>query len=155
MHIRIGTAADDVTVIQHYLALWDSYGTPREHYVDHATASVQTFLNEGRSRLELATFLAEVDGEPVGSSSCKLQVSPYPAVVKPEHRLFGYIWHVFVKPEFGHRGIGRALTEAAVQHLRELGCTTAVLNASDAGERLYASMGFKYAKEMRLTLRGL
>lgn len=152
MIIRVGEPGDDPLLIKHDLALWESYGTPSEDYSLDAECSIQSFLDEGRSRLGLATFIAEVDGAVAGTSSCQLQVSPYPNVIKPELRKFGYIWHVFVLPEFKRRGLGRALTQAAIDHLRTIGCTTAVLNASDAGEPLYASMGFERGKEMRLKL---
>jgi GNAT superfamily N-acetyltransferase len=152
MDIRVGAEADDPILVQHYLALWHSYGTHADQYNVEAEEIVQTFINEGRSRLGLATFLAEVDGEVAGSAAGQLQISPYPNVIKAAYRRFGYIWHVFVRPEFERRGIGRALTQAAVDHLRGLDCTSVVLNASDAGEPLYASMGFEQAKEMRLKL---
>jgi ribosomal protein S18 acetylase RimI-like enzyme len=152
MRVRSGDESDDSVLIQHYMALWDSYGTLSDHYSNDAAAIIRTFLQEGRSGLGLGTFIAEVDGVVAGSSACQLQVSPYPNVIKPDLRKFGYIWHVFVFSEFGRRGIGRALTQAAIDHLKQLGCTTVVLNASEAGEPLYTSMGFQKAKEMRLML---
>jgi ribosomal protein S18 acetylase RimI-like enzyme len=152
MMIRAGDELDDEILIRHYLALWDSYGTPLEHYRADAENQVQIFLMEGRSSRGLATFLAEVDEKVAGSAACQLQNSPYPTVIKPQLRRFGYIWHVYVLPKFERRGIGRALTKAAIDHLKQLGCTTAGLNASEAGEPLYTSMGFERAKEMRLKL---
>lgn len=152
MIIRKGEDSEDDLLVEHYRALWDSYNTPPDDYRPDAEDQVRLFLREGRARHQLATFFAEVDGTIAGSSSCQLQVPPYPNVIKPALRFFGSIWHVYVLPDFGRRGIGRALTQAAVDHLRQLGCTTAVLNASDAGEPLYASMGFARAKEMRLPL---
>ena len=44
------------------------------------------------------------------------------------------------------------LTEQAIAHLRNLNCTKVVLNASDAGEPIYRSLGFVPANEFRLDL---
>jgi len=59
---------------------------------------------------------------------------------------------VYVEPGFRRKGIARYLMEAALGHLKDLGCTMAVLHSSDAGERLYEELGFERAKEMRLKL---
>lgn len=47
-------------------------------------------------------------------------------------------------------GIALALTNKAVDYLKSIGCTTAVIHASDAGEPVYHATGFELAKEMRL-----
>jgi hypothetical protein len=38
----------------------------------------------------------------------------------------------------------------AVDHLQALGCTSVVLHSSDAGQGVYARLGFELAHEMRL-----
>ena len=50
------------------------------------------------------------------------------------------------------RGIATALIGAANDHLVSLGCTRAILHASDAGRSVYARAGFAPATEMRLPL---
>jgi GNAT superfamily N-acetyltransferase len=47
-----------------------------------------------------------------------------------------------VAPAHRREGIGRELTLAACQAAERLGCTWAVLNATDEGERLYRACGF-------------
>ncbi|MGO7564987.1 GNAT family N-acetyltransferase, partial [Rhizobium johnstonii] len=49
----------------------------------------------------------------------------------------GYIWSVYVADAFRRRGIALALTNNAVDYLKSIGCTTAVIHASDAGEPVY------------------
>ena len=153
MEIRQASESDDGTVARHYLALWDSYGTPKAHYHPDAEARVLDFLRDGRANLKLGVFLATEDGRDIGSAACQLYRSPYPDVVMPAHRQFGYVWSVYVDPQQRRRGIARLLTERAVYHLRSIGCTTVVLNSSEAGERLYAEMGFARGNE-RLPLAG-
>ncbi|AGS23970.1 GCN5-related N-acetyltransferase protein (plasmid) [Rhizobium etli bv. mimosae str. Mim1] len=109
-----------------------------------------SFLRSGREERRLASFLAVVDDEIAGSVSCQLRQSPFPEVIRPEQRLHGYIWSVYVAEAFRRRDIALALTNRAVDYLKSIGCTTAVIHASDAGEPVYRSVGFELAKEMRL-----
>jgi ribosomal protein S18 acetylase RimI-like enzyme len=93
-----------------------------------------------------------VEGTAVGSSACQLHLSPFPEVIAPAHRKLGYIWSIYVEPDWRRQGIALKLTERAVEHLRAIGCTMAVLHASDAGEGVYARLGLATAKEMRRAL---
>lgn len=150
MDIRIATPDEDEILVGHYLKIWDSYGTPPEHYRLDAAARILSFLRSGREERRLASFLAIVDDEIAGSVSCQLHQSPFPEVIRPEQRLHGYIWSVYVAEAFRRRGIALALTNRAVDYLKSIGCTTAVIHASDVGEPVYRSAGFELAKEMRL-----
>jgi ribosomal protein S18 acetylase RimI-like enzyme len=152
MQIVEATMNDDDTLASHYLALWESYGTPKEHFASDARAQTIAFLREGRQHRGLNAFLALIDNNIAGSAACQLHISPYPEVIKPAHRRFGYIWSVYVEPQYRKRGIAQQLMDRAVNHLRSLGCTTVVLHSSDAGETLYKKLGFEPAKEMRLKL---
>ena len=152
MDIRIATSADDELLVSHSLALWDSYGTPADDLRADAHERIAAFIADQREHRRLGAFIASVDGEVAGSIACGLRVAPYPEIVREDRRLFGYIWSVFVIPHYQRRGIGRALVERALDHLRAAGCTAVSLNSSDAGAPLYASMGFTPGTEMRLAL---
>lgn len=152
MEIIEATPDDDATLVRHYLALWDSYGTPPDHIEPNAASRIAAFIEDGRRQRGLKAFLATSEGRIAGSIACQLHTSPYPEVVMPAHRLMGYVWSVYVEPDFRRKGIARHLMEAALGHLKDLGCTMAVLHSSDAGERLYEELGFERAKEMRLKL---
>lgn len=52
------------------------------------------------------------------------------------------IYHVGVVPRARHKGIGKAVTQAACLYAREKGYRYAVLNATDAGRRMYEQLGF-------------
>jgi GNAT superfamily N-acetyltransferase len=53
------------------------------------------------------------------------------------------LYAVAVKSEFERRGIGGALTLRALRDARDLGCTLAVLRASEVGAPMYARLGFR------------
>jgi GNAT superfamily N-acetyltransferase len=53
------------------------------------------------------------------------------------------IYSMGVAPKVQGRGIGLALTRAALRAAWDAGCDAAVLNATPAGERLYARAGFR------------
>jgi predicted N-acetyltransferase YhbS len=55
----------------------------------------------------------------------------------------GWIGALGVVPEARGRGIGRALADAACERLRERGCDTVLLFATDMGRPLYERMGFE------------
>jgi ribosomal protein S18 acetylase RimI-like enzyme len=104
MQIVEATANDDDTLASHYLALWESYGTPKEHFAPDARAQTIAFLREGRQHRGLNAFLALIDNNIAGSAACQLHISPYPEVIKQAHRRFGYIWSVYVEPQYRKRG---------------------------------------------------
>lgn len=69
-------------------------------------------------------------GEPVG------------AVCAVSFGATGWIGALGVAPEARRRGLGRALTEAAIARLRDRGTGTVLLFATDMGRPLYDQLGF-------------
>jgi len=153
MRIRQGDRQDDEILARHHIALWKSYGIQPEQMRTDALAIILDFITVGRRERSLATFLAcDEDDRVIGSASSQLHRVPYPEIMLPSVRRFGYIWSVFVEPAYRRQGIARQLMEQALAHLRAIGCTTAVLHSSDAGEALYQQLGFRVVKEMRMGL---
>lgn len=152
MPIRAATPEEDPLVVRHYLAVWDSYGTPADHYRADAGALVLAWLAEARAQHGLGVFLAEEDGQAVGSACCQRFQTPYPDVVQPTRRIPGYVWSVYVEPGWRGRGLARQLVTRAVEHLRGIGCSRVLLHASQAGRGVYERLGFVPGSEMRLEL---
>jgi GNAT superfamily N-acetyltransferase len=86
-------------------------------------------------------FLGTIDGEPVATTS-----------ILAAGELAG-VYHVVTLPPFRGRGIGAAMTQAAMRTARDLGARTAVLQSSAMGEGVYRSVGFETACELRLFVR--
>jgi ribosomal protein S18 acetylase RimI-like enzyme len=98
---------------------------------------------------ETQCFVAECDGAIVASVLASL-CDEYRRTALGETR--GYVNGLYVPPELRRRGIGRDLMAAALGWLRERGCESVRLHASDAGRPLYAALGFKESDEMVLKL---
>src|SRR5262249_36285856 len=75
-------------------------------------------------------YVAEADGHIVGTS------------IATQHGSVGWIGLVFVSPELRGRGLGAAMTRAALGRLHELGCRSVLLAATELGEPIYRRLGF-------------
>jgi GNAT superfamily N-acetyltransferase len=75
-------------------------------------------------------FVVERDGKPAGASACA------------HFGASGWVGAVAVLPEQRRGGLGSALTEAAIQRLRQLGASTVMLYATDMGRPVYERLGF-------------
>jgi len=80
---------EDEVLVQHYRALWDSYGVAEEFIKPDAEQVVRDFIKAGRDRYQMAAFIAEIDGQVVGSTACQLHHLPYPAVTTAAFSRYG------------------------------------------------------------------
>jgi ribosomal protein S18 acetylase RimI-like enzyme len=62
----------------------------------------------------------------------------------------GGIYQVATLPAARGRGIGRAVTLAAMKHARDLGAKRAVLQSSEMGYPVYRAIGFEDVCALRL-----
>lgn len=76
-------------------------------------------------------FVAEVSGGPVGT----VTTTGY-------GKALAWIGMMLVRPERRRQGIGGALLGQAIQHLQEMGVACIGLDATPAGQPLYAGLGF-------------
>jgi GNAT superfamily N-acetyltransferase len=79
-------------------------------------------------------FGAWLNGKPVGHSALFLTTG--------ELGIAG-IYGCGVVPDARNRGIGKAVTQAACQQARAMGCPVAMLNATGMGEPMYRRLGFE------------
>ena len=106
------------------------------------------YYEKRHRRGELRSFFAEHNGATVGTATGFL-LDGFPAyLVQRPH--VGFIVGVYVVPEYRRCGIGRAVTQAAIDWLRSIGCTSIRLRTSAQGRPVYASMGFAASPELEL-----
>jgi GNAT superfamily N-acetyltransferase len=108
-------------------ALWDA---PRLPYYNRAAAALTHALTQ-REPQRVWHFAAWLDGKPVGHSTLCVTTGPLGV---------GGLYDIGVVPEARGRGIGKAVTLAACQQARALGCRHVLLNGT--GERMYGQVGF-------------
>lgn len=150
--IRPGLSTEDLLIAQHFYQLWiDNQVLPEQILPDWQQITLQ-FLATARQTQGYQSFVAEVDGQVVGSVGCQDFAGLYPLLISQDQRQYGYIWGVYVDADYRCQGIGRQLTQAAVEYLRSQHCTHAILHASPLGKPVYEQLGFTAANEMRLEL---
>jgi ribosomal protein S18 acetylase RimI-like enzyme len=149
---RQGTPIDDGTIADHFYKLWlDNQVAPQDIRANWYE-EILSFLAQARETLAYRSFIAEVDNAIVGSVGCQEFAGLYPIPFQPDYRKDGYIWGVYVEPDFRQQGIGGALTQLSIDYLRKIGCTRAVLNASPSGRPIYERLGFQPHNAMLLDL---
>jgi ribosomal protein S18 acetylase RimI-like enzyme len=144
---------EDTLIAEHFYHLWLDNDVPDSSIEPNWSDIIIKFIDRARQELSYKAFAIEVDGIVVGSTSCQLFAGLYPQILVEEYRKYGYIWGVYVEPAFRGRGFGKQLTKMAIDYLKSLGCTRAILHASPSGKPVYTSLGFFASNEMRLDLK--
>jgi len=85
------------------------------------------------ARDDCALFVAEVDGEIVGTGG---------ATIFPGAPPTGWVHGIVVRPRRQRSGLGRSLTEAAIAWLRGRSAGAVLLLATEAGRPVYERLGF-------------
>ena len=150
--IREANKEEDSLIARHFYQLWRDNDVPPQSIQDDWLEITLQFIESARQELCYKAFVAEIDGEVVGSAGCQLFGGLYPHALAEEYRKYGYIWGVYVEPPFRGQGIAKKLTAMTVDYLKSLGCTQAILHASPSGKPVYSSLGFSQSNEMRLNL---
>ncbi len=150
--IRPATPQEDSVIARHFYQMWLDNGLSPDQIEPDWEAITLAYVAEARETLGYQAFVAEVDGQMVGSAGGQRFAGLYPINFTASFRRDGYVWGVYVEPEFRRQGLGKQLTEQVLAHLRSLGCTRAVLNASPSGKSVYEQLGFLAGNAMTLAL---
>ena len=150
--IRAATSAEDRRIARHFYQMWLDNGLVPEQLDSEWEAITLAYIAEARETLGYQAFVAEVDGQIVGSAGGQRFAGLYPINFTAEFRRDGYVWGVYVESAFRRQGLGQQLTEQVLAHLRTLGCTRAVLNASPSGKSVYEQLGFVASNSMTVPL---
>jgi len=152
VNLREASPHEDSLIAEHFYQMWLDNEVPAHSIqADWLNITLQ-FIEHARQKLDYKAFVAEVKGTVVGSTSCQLFTGLYPHILAEQYRKYGYIWGVYVEPPHRGQGLAKKLTGMAINHLKLLGCTRVVLNASPSGKPVYNSLGFSESNAMQLDL---
>jgi ribosomal protein S18 acetylase RimI-like enzyme len=134
------------TIAAHRRGMFEDMGA------DPATLDVMTqaFAIWLKPRLEDGRYFGyfvEENGAVVAGAGMMLLDWP-PHTLHPERSQRGYIFNLFVEPEYRGHGIATDLTRLAESDLQACGVTYAVLHASTKGREVYEKLGWTSTKEM-------
>ncbi|WP_036481442.1 GNAT family N-acetyltransferase [Myxosarcina sp. GI1] len=150
--IKTATSQNDLIIAEHFYQMWLDLGFQEDAIAANWKETTLNYIDNARQNLQYQAFVAEVEGNIVGSVSCQLFDGLYPGIFKAEFRNYGYIWGVYVEKSYRHQGIGKELTSKTIEYLKSIGCTRAVLHASPQGKSLYESLGFAIGNQMHFDL---
>ena len=98
----------DSIIAQHFYQLWIDNDIPANLIRDDWHSTTVKFIQDARRELEFQAFVAQIADQIIGSASCQLFTGLYPAILKTQQRKYGYIWNVYVEPEYRRRGVAIA-----------------------------------------------
>lgn len=150
--IRLGTPDDDEFVANAFEQMWLAIGVAQDALVADTHQRARDFVAAARRKFAFRSFIAEVDGRPIGSAACQEFAGLYPNVLTAGQRRYGYIWGVYVDAVHRRGGVGERLTTACIESLRDDGFSHALLHAAPMGRAIYERLGFAPSNEMRLEL---
>lgn len=152
LHIREALLEEDTLIAEHFYQMWRDNDVSANSIESDWLKITLEFIHRARQELGYQAFVAELDGQIVGSAGCQLFAGLYPHILTAEYRKYGYIWGVYVEAEYRGKGIAKHLTNKAVEYLKSKGCTRAILHASPSGKPVYSALGFLPTNEMSLNL---
>lgn len=125
MQIRLMTMEDYEEVYQ----LWQHIGGFGIRSIDDSRRGIEVFLNRNPN----TSYVAEMDGKIVGSLLCG------------NDGRVGHFYHVSVKREYRHQGIGTKMAYSAMEALRKEGINKVALIAftkNEAGNGFWKKVGW-------------
>ncbi len=152
INFREASLMEDSLIAEHFYRMWlDLNVSADDIKPDYLEITLQ-FIKNARSQLSYKAFVAESGDKVVASASCQLFAGLYPPILREHYRKYGYVWGVYVEPEYRQKGIAKKLTLLITDYLKSLGCTRVVLNASPQGKSVYTSLEFCESNTMHLDL---
>ncbi|KXS14505.1 acyl-CoA N-acyltransferase [Gonapodya prolifera JEL478] len=151
---RPATEAEWPTVSANFYSMWQDMGLSSMIVEDCATQTLKFLGSDRATELKVCPIVAVADDKVVGSGLCQLFEGYYPLIYKTSEYREGWIWGVYVSPEYRKRGIAEQIVKTCNERLKEIGCTHSLLHAAPGkpGRRVYSRMGYTDYELMELHL---
>lgn len=145
---------DDAGAIRHHRrAMFAAMGQNDVARLDQMDAAFAVWLNKHFADGRYIGLLACTEGGVIAAGAGLWLLDWLPTYYCPE-RGRAYLLNVYTEPEHRQRGLARGLVQACIETCAARGIPLIMLHASDAGRKVYESLGFTDGNEMRLFLEG-
>jgi GNAT superfamily N-acetyltransferase len=154
--IRPGTLHDIETVVAHRRAMFLEMGYADDAEMSRMCEEFRPWLTRKMQAGEYLAWFAVTQNEKndqAVAAGLGLWLMDWPPSVLAPGPPRGNILNVYTRPESRRLGLGRRLVATAIEWCRANLVSTVILHASDAGRRLYESMGFEPTTEMWIVLK--
>jgi GNAT superfamily N-acetyltransferase len=154
--LREATLADTAILVQHRRLMMEEIRTLQGREFDPAAMAAMgeryaPYLERHLADDSVQAWVVEAEGQVVASGVVTLVDWP-PGPGARDSR-YAYLHGIYTAPDYRRRGLARQVVNAAVEYCRALGLRRLFLHASDAGQPLYAGLGFEMVEnEMVLDL---
>jgi hypothetical protein len=102
IHIREASEAEDAVIARHFFQLWQDNAVPKTVIQENWLEITLEFILHARQTLGYKAFVAECNGDVIGSVGCQSFAGLYPAALATHYRYYGYIWGVYVESAYRH-----------------------------------------------------
>jgi GNAT superfamily N-acetyltransferase len=144
---RQATPADAPLIAAHRRAMFADMGSAAPATLDAMSRSFEPWVARKIAEGKYLGWITEDNSRPVaGAGLLVLDWPPHPFDPAGEHR--GYLLNVFVEPQYRRRGLAHALVERCLAEAQRRGLRVVALQSSDAGRRIYETLGFRPTNEM-------
>lgn len=147
--LRMAGVDDAARVVAHREGMFRDMGIAcdydrmRAAFAEWVTSALQSGLYHG-------WFAVTENGDVVAGAG--ITIIPWPPGPQDVSGRCAFVYNVYVEPDHRRRGLARRLMEAVHAWCRDEGIRLVGLNASDAGEPVYASMGYRKVNHMFLVI---
>jgi GNAT superfamily N-acetyltransferase len=153
--LREATLADAATLVQHRRLMFEDIWKARGQEVDVAQldkmdAVYREHLCAHLGDGTLKAWVVELNGLVVASGAITYLV--WPPLPNDLTQCVPYLHSVYTAAAHRRRGFAHRVVQAAINDCRQRGLKRLTLHASEAGQPIYASLGFQATNEMRLLL---
>jgi len=152
--IHAAGSDNDPIIADHFARMWHDSPVPPSALVDDWFERTIAFIANARAGGTFLGYLARASSNVIGSIAVQKFAGLYPDVIRPDYRLYAYVWGVYVSPERRREGIASALVARSLEDLRQQGYSRVLLHASPMGRPVYEAMGFVGTNELQFDLTG-
>ena len=149
--VRIATPEDLDLLVRHRRGMWVDIAHFTEEQLDAGDRMYRTWARPRLRSGTLVGFIFETQRGEAVASGCLWMMprQPRPMI----RRLFvPYLLSMFTEPAHRGKGYASRVVREAVRWARAAGYDAMTLHASDYGESVYRTAGFRRTSEMRLRL---